>query len=485
MTGPASAGRRSPLVRAGLVVAMVAASISGSCAIALGHASLVQSSPSADAKLAGSPERVTLTFTEPVQILRPSDVDVVDSEGKAVSANARVSSEDSRVIEVPLRGRPGDGTYTVRYQIIGADSHVIPGLYVFGLGAGELGAPYVAGTGTQGPSETSPRAVSARFLELVALGGLIGLLAFRWLVWAPVLGRGSRGGGGEGRQAVLIWGRDLFWMAFGVLAILAMVAEAYLLLVQSASVLGTDVTSAIHDRTGISEVLGNTRFGSLLQLRAGILFAVFALAAALFINEYGSARAPKAARPGHGALGDGLLGVSLLVAMGVVAAQGHPGVAAYPLLETGVQLVHLAGAAVWIAGLALIAAVFARVPRIAPADGPALAARLLARFSRVALAVVALVVLTGVVRSVSELSDPSELWSTDYGRSILYKLLLLCPIALLALFNRRIVVALRHVQRPNAATLRLVRRTAGAELALSIGIVVVASVLVAQVPGGS
>ena len=64
-------------------------------------------------------------------------------------------------------------------------------------------------------------------------------------------------------------------------------------------------------------------------------------------------------------------------------------------------------------------------------------------------------------------------------------LLLMClvPIGALALYNRRIVVALQRVSRPNRPTLTLVRRMASAELALSLVIVVVASVLVAQVPG--
>ena len=51
----------------------------------------------------------------------------------------------------------------------------------------------------------------------------------------------------------------------------------------------------------------------------------------------------------------------------------------------------------------------------------------------------------------------------------------------LALYNRRVIVALRPVRHPNAATVRLVRRLAGAELALSLVIVVVASIL-APVP---
>ena len=102
-----------------------------------------------------------------------------------------------------------------------------------------------------------------------------------------------------------------------------------------------------------------------------------------------------------------------------------------------------------------------------------------------ALVAVAVAILTGVIRTLGELSDPAELWDTGYGRSILYKIALLIPIGVIALYNRRIVEALRDVPRPNGPTLRLIRRTASTELVLSVVIVVIASVLAAQVPGGS
>jgi hypothetical protein len=45
------------------------------------------------------------------------------------------------------------------------------------------------------------------------------------------------------------------------------------------------------------------------------------------------------------------------------------------------------------------------------------------------------------------------------------------------------VTALTRVQRPNAPTLWMIRRNAYVELGLALAAVVVASVLVAQVPG--
>ncbi len=450
---------------------------------AFGHAYLVESAPSRDAKLSVSPSLVSLTFNEPVELLRSQDAEVVDGEGAGVSSAPARRAADSRVVEIPLRPGLPDGTYTVRYSVIGADSHVIPGVFVFGIGPGELADPFFSGTGG-GPSETSVWGTSSRFLELVGLGGLVGLLAFRWLVWAPAM-RGVEGVSRAERETVLAWGRDSFWVGFGVLAVGAMLAEGYLLVVQSASVLGTGVWDALRDATGISQVLGDTRFGSLVQLRGALLFALFAIGALMFIREYGSSGTPKPATLAGSPWAGLAMGALLATVLGGIAAQGHASVAELSWLQVGMQLVHIIAVAVWIVGLAMVALVHVRLPKVAERSGGALSARVLARFSKVALAAVALAVFTGVVRSFAELSDPAQLWETSYGQSILWKIALLVPIGLLALYNRRIIVALARVSRPNGPTLALVRRMAGAELALSLVIVIVASILVAQVPGGS
>lgn len=465
-----------------LLIAVIAvATLFATVGTALGHAYAVGTSPSRDGKLAASPSVVTITFSEPVQLLRSEDAEVVDEEGGGVVAAPARRLKDSRVIEIPLRPGLPDGTYTVRYSVIGADSHVIPGVFVFGVGPGALADPFFSGTGG-GPSETSIWGTSSRFLEIVGLGGLIGLLAFRWLVWGPALRDLSAVPRGE-REAVLTWGRDSYWVGFGVLAVGAMLAEGYLLVVQSASVLGTGVWSALRDATGISQVLSSTRFGSLVQLRGALLFVLFAIGAAMFIREYGSSGAPKPATVTGSRVAALVMAGILATVLGGIAAQGHASVTELSGLQVGLQLVHIIAVAVWIVGIAMIALVHLRLPKVAERSGGALSARILARFSKVALAAVAVAVVTGVIRSFAELSDPAQLWDTAYGQSILYKVALLVPIGALALYNRRVIVALARVQRPNGPTLALVRRMAGAELALSLVIVVVASVLVAQVPG--
>lgn len=469
-------------MRRALIALTVVIALLSTASTAFAHAYLVSSSPEADAKLQSAPAVVLLTFNEPVQLLRSSDAKVVDSEGTEVDASAARGAVDTRVVEIPLRPDLDNGTYTVRYQVIGADSHVIGGVYVFGVGPGELGEPFFGAAGG-GPSETGPWGTSSRFLELIGLGGLIGLLAFRWLVWAPAIGS-MPGVRASEREAVLTWGRDAFWMGFGIFAIGAMLAEGYLLVVQSASVLSTGVLSALRDTTGISQVLSDTRFGSLVQLRGALLFALFAIGAVLFIREYGTSSSPRAATVTGSRAAGAVMAVLLIVVLAGIASQGHANVTSMSKLQIGAQAVHVAAVSVWIVGLAMVAIIMVRLPAVASGGGPRLAARVLARFSTVALVAVGVAVLTGVFRSFAELSDPAELWQTDYGRSILYKVALLVPIAVIALYNRRIVEALSGVQRPNGPTLRRVRRTAGTELMLSLVIVLIASVLAAQVPGG-
>ena len=465
-----------------LVAIAALAMVLAAAGTALGHAELVQSSPAADSRLSASPAEVTLTFSEPVELVGEDDVQVFNAKGDDVAAEPASNSGQARVVVVPLTPNLPDGTYTVRYSIVSSDSHVVPGVFVFGVGAGELGPPYLGGQ-KAGPSETGPWGVSSRFLEVLGLGGLIGLLAFRWLVWAP--GVRDAGVAGGDRDAVLGWGRDVFWVGFGALAVGAMLAEGYLLVVQSASVLGTSVLDALGNATGISQVLGDTRFGSLVQLRGALLFALFAIGAIMFIREYGNAGSPKPPSATGSRVGAVLMALLLLAVLGGIAAQGHASVTSLSTLQVGAQLVHIVAAAVWIAGLALVAISYRRLPAVAPAAGPSLSTRLLARFSRVALVAVALVIITGVIRAIGELDDPAQLWDTAYGRSILYKVALLLPIGALALYNRRVLEALRRVPRPNIPTMRLVRRMAASELALALAVVVIASLLVAQVPGGT
>jgi copper transport protein len=285
------------------------------------------------------------------------------------------------------------------------------------------------------------------------------------------------------RERALGFGRDLFWVTFGVLAVGAMLAEGYLLVVKTASSLGVSVLDALRDPGGIAQVLGDTRFGDILQVRGALLFVLFGIGVWQFLSEYGSDASPRPATPSGRTWPAVAMAALAVTVVGSISYQGHASTAPLPWLQIPLDALHLVAVATWVAGLALTGLVLWRLPRIIPRSGPAIAAAELARFSRVALVAVGVALITGVARSVAELSDPVQLWDTDYGVSILIKIGLLVPVGILALMNRKVVTSLRRVRRPSRATLRMVRTRIGAELVLTLAIVVVASLLVAQVPG--
>jgi putative copper export protein len=82
-----------------------------------------------------------------------------------------------------------------------------------------------------------------------------------------------------------------------------------------------------------------------------------------------------------------------------------------------------------------------------------------------------------------ELSSLAQLWSTGYGRDLMLKASLLLPILILARRNRRLVATLADGATPTVARLRAAARSVQMELAVAAGIIALAALLVAQVPG--
>jgi copper resistance protein C len=103
-----------------------------SCVPALAHARLVQEEPADGATLAESPDRVELTFSEPVDA-EFSPLEVRDSEGARVDKdNARVDPDDARVLVVELQ-ELSEGSYTVEWRVTSIDGHVVEGRYGFAI----------------------------------------------------------------------------------------------------------------------------------------------------------------------------------------------------------------------------------------------------------------------------------------------------------------------------------------------------------------
>jgi copper transport protein len=443
---------------------------------ALAHATLLSSSPAVNGLgVPAAAKQVVLKFSEPVQILNRPDVTVVDKRGIRIdNGTPRTAPGDRRTVIIPMRGPLLPESYTVRYRLVSADSHSAAQAFVFAVGNGRLGDPVLAGSG--GLSDTSPAAVFARIVELVGLGLLLGLIAFRMLVWGPAVDA-ARDLPAEDRESAVRHGQSIFWRAFWTLAVVAGVAEAGILAAKSAVIFHTGLLAAAVHPASAFRLVSASRFGDILGWRSAAVVGLVAVAFVVWTAE--SAAAPSSGRRGPLAL-MALFGVAALT---LLATQGHASQAPLAPLSIAADAAHLAGAAVWMGGLPCLIVVLLRAPRALPDTGRALASATLRRFSRVALWSVVVIAVTGLARMTGELSSVTQLWSTGYGRDLMLKASLLLPILVLARRNRRFVAALAGGLTPSAARLRTVARSVQMELTIAIGIITLAAILVAQIPG--
>jgi putative copper export protein len=170
-----------------------------------------------------------------------------------------------------------------------------------------------------------------------------------------------------------------------------------------------------------------------------------------------------------------LLGVAAATLGTVVvhAGAGHADAGSWPsALTVSAQVAHIAAASVWLGGLAALVLGFRGA-------GGAARGEAVRRFAPIALAAVAVLFATGVLRAVDELVSWDDLLSTGYGRAVLAKLVLLALIAAIAARNR-------PRRRPlGAGELEGMRRRSRFELGLGILAVGLAALLGTLAPPSS
>jgi len=203
--------RASVVLRALVVMLTLVALVP---AIAIAHGALKRSSPASGAHLSEAPRELRLTFTEApelaftrIRLLGPDSADV---------ALGPLTIDSALVAVVSVRGALVAGTYTVVWQVAGADGHPVRGRFRFTIAPGAKGlmvasasAPAVvqnggeAGASTIAPGQAPPPAahheaasipqgdgfgaeslpyVVLRWLQFMALLTVIGALAFRLVV---------------------------------------------------------------------------------------------------------------------------------------------------------------------------------------------------------------------------------------------------------------------------------------------------------------
>ncbi|MET9989865.1 copper resistance protein CopC [Streptomyces mutabilis] len=397
----------APRVRTLVLLLLAAAcALLAAAGPASAHAALTGSDPQQGAVVDKAPAQVSLTFSESVS-MDDDSLRILDPKGKRVD-EGRPSGTGGTTYTVKLHAGLPDGTYTVTYQVVSADSHPVAGAYTFSIGA---------------PSETSVSVYSTdagggAVGWLYGLGRYVSYAGFTVLVGgaAFVLACWPRGSGVRPVQRLVVSG----W--------LALTAATLLLLLLRGSYTSSGKFGDVFDLSLLGEVL-QTKPGAALVSRL-LLLAAAALFVAVLFGAY-EKREDEEKRD----LTFGLAVGGTVVAAGLAATWAmseHASVGLQAGIAMPVDVVHLLAVAAWLGGLTSLLVALYRAPAETPVS--ALAVR---RFSRVAFGSVVALVVTGTYQSWRQLGSWTAFTDTRYGQLLLVKIALVAVLVGIAYLSRR------------------------------------------------
>jgi putative copper export protein/methionine-rich copper-binding protein CopC len=449
----------------GLIVILLSVAAPGP---SYAHLALREASPAADERLTVVPDALRLTFTEAIE-LGLSTIELRGPGDAVVALNPSRSADDRTALESSIEGVLVAGEYRVIWQAVGRDGHPVRGEYAFTIEPGATGledegrdmVPPDPGQTTPPRDALEPLTVTlttrsplyaaVRWLMYVGMVGLLGSIGFMALLRSLRVRRLSTSFLDKAARGATV---------YGTLSLLPLALSLPLRIqAQSHVVFGSGVT--------------RERFLALLGTTWGLAWTVQLLACGGALAGLLMARSGLRA----GWLVAAAAGLALVA---TPAISGHAAaVERFPGIAIVADSMHVLGAGLWIGTLAAVLLVGVPTARMEAEGtrGSVLAAMVLA-FSPIAMTAALVVVATGLVATSFQLTGPTDLWATGYGRLLSAKLFMVAMIVGLGAFNWR---RMRPVMGDAGADFRL-RRSGGAEVTAALIAIMLTAVLVAVQP---
>jgi copper transport protein len=347
------------------------------------HATLISSEPAANSRLAASPARVRLVYSEPIEG-KLARVTLVPGVGTPIVLRAGADSRDVHAVIARVSDALTPGSYRVEWRVVSADGHPVDGTFVFAVGDTTLGSQSLPASPAAPEPEPEadvwgPSVAGAPVIPAVARGLALGaLMAAAGLLLCIAFAEPNAPQIADGRIRTLT-------TALAIAAPVLLVTHLVAWLVN---------TSPDHtlDPAWATSALGTT-VGKIELWRAGL--------ALLALWAWWLARRPRLAL------------AFAASALAVSGASGHSA-AIVPLWAIPSKAIHLLGSAVWLGGLLWLV--------VRPtADDPLRFATDASRVSSRALAAVIAVAFTGVVQTRLFLTAWSDVVTSPYGWFVIAK----------------------------------------------------------------
>jgi copper transport protein len=407
----------------GLLLALMLAGATSASA----HAALLSSDPAQNAVVQTAPTQVVLRFSEQVT-LAADDMRVFDPAGKRVdSGSTGHNGGDDTTARVALASGLAQGTYTVAWRAVSADTHPVSGAFTFSYGHSSSTTPVAGEQPVKGTTLVGALYGGSRAVQYGAYALLVGSVALVLLCWPEGVRRRSV-------QRLMLGG----WAGL----LLATVAE---LLLRGPYEAATGIGQAF-DLTVIQRTLGE-HLGTMLVVRMLLLAA-----AGVFLSMLGGQNGvgrpadettdgttdgtfegadPGAERRLRATLG--AAGTVIAIALACTwALADHASVGIQVGLAVPLDVVHILAMAFWLGGLATVL-----VGLRTPAGDGGIGVAPVRRFSTVAMCSVSALVATGVYQAWRGLGSWGALTSTTYGRLLLVKVGAVVVILAAAWISRR------------------------------------------------
>lgn len=379
------------------------------------HAAFERSDPAPNSILAGSPAEIQIWFTEPLEY-NYSGAELFDQEGQPVAGTESEPGDSPMSLRVLISEPLENGTYSVAwYNLSAADGHTNEGYFTFTIGS-QADVTAVAAPVIEEESGAPLWLQSlARWAVLLGLAVAVSV----WPLWLLVIRPAVQ----ENEGLSQTMARRIRLIGLGAV-VGTLLANVVALVVQAATLTGGSLSDRVWD------TLTDTRFGELWLMRIALLAAMGAALNFLPWHTPGAHRIPTAI-----ALAIAVL-LPLPISLNSHAAALDEGRTA----AIAFDYAHMLAMSLWFGGLVLLIGLLIRsLHAVSDTGRRGVLARVLPRFSALALVCWGTLAITGAYSSWLHVGSLDAFLETPYGRSLTFKLALVAAVLVIAAFNLLLV----------------------------------------------
>ncbi len=397
------------------------------------HATLVRADPPPNSVLAQSPSSISLWFDENLDP-QFSAVTLLDPTQASVDLHNVKFSDDRKQLTLGIRPNLPPGAYTVSWRALSAvDGHITKAVFAIFVGAASAGqtAPII----NNNDANIVPLMldIGARWLNLLAALALCGALTLNALM--------SDAGKNFVALRAATARRMRAWVVIALIVLFVGTLNAQLLQAAAASdrTLGDVLAQNIW-----FQMLTTTRFGQAALVRIVLVDALLLIFAVTHNRERWRIR-----RAGNVRALDVVYVMLAAFILLTFSLSSHAAASVDPLrLALIMDWLHLVAIGAWTGGLFALAVVVSAENRTMSAEkqgttnGKDYASRItnhvllviLRRFSKLAIAAVAMFAFTGLYSMWRQVGYPSA-FATAYGETLVVKTLLVIPLLMIGAIN--------------------------------------------------